>query len=174
MSWLQTCSSICLSISPPPRRHLPMTMTMSWLLIPLTIQIEWLTFPHQQKERVADRIKLIANSLVNLLVDSSTPPIRHLSMSWLSISLTIQMEQWLIFPHHSRRRRGGVYERNSLVECLCINELYLFYHPSLSLLLGSSCPILLCKAMKSPGGNGREKGLRKPNESGGKLNSSCT
>jgi hypothetical protein len=40
-----------------------------------------MTDTHQQKERVADRIKLIANSLVNLLVDSSTPPIRHLSMS---------------------------------------------------------------------------------------------
>jgi hypothetical protein len=72
---------------------------------------------------------LIANSLVNLLVDSSTPPIRHLSMSWLSIPLTIQMEQRLVFPHHSRRRRGGVYEHNSLVKCLCINQLYPFLTP---------------------------------------------
>ena len=39
--------------------------------------MEQLIFPHQQKERVVDRNELIANSLVNFLVDSSTSEMPH-------------------------------------------------------------------------------------------------
>ncbi len=39
--------------------------------------MEHLIFPHQQKERVVDRNELIANSLVNFLVDSSTSEMPH-------------------------------------------------------------------------------------------------
>jgi hypothetical protein len=56
--------------------------------------MEQLIFPHQQKERVVDRNELIANSLVNFLVDSFTTEMPHANE--------------LIFnsPHHSNGTTG--------------------------------------------------------------------